>query len=82
MTTKIRGWQQVLELLEQGELSDSEIDTLPGGLMRVMDEAIERVKGGDKEAADLLRVLGQVRRELARVLKDRQWLRRPLRRRL
>jgi len=76
------GWQQTLEFLERGELSDSEIDTLPGGLMREMDDAIERVKGGEEEAADLVRVLGQVRRELDRVSKDRMWLRRPLRRRL
>jgi hypothetical protein len=81
--TKKEGWQQVLELFRRGELSDSEIEVvLQEGLPHALDEVIEQAKGGDKEAAELGRVLDEVRRELDRVVKDRMWLRRPLRRRL
>jgi hypothetical protein len=74
LAAKIRGWQQTLELLEQGHLSNSEVEMLMEELPRALSEGIECAKRGGAEAREanrLVGVLGKVLKALELWIKVR-----------
>jgi len=72
---KIRGWMQTLELLELGQLSNSEIEVILREEMPLaLSEGIECAKRGGAETTEanrLVRVLGKVTKALEQCLKVR-----------
>jgi hypothetical protein len=72
LAAKIRGWQQTLEALERGELSNSEVEViLRTELPRALSENIESaMRGAETKDADRLgRVLAKVVKALERRVK-------------
>ena len=76
---KLRGWGQTLELLERGELSNSEIETimqeeLPRALAECTTAPLTSTDAELKEWARLTRVLGKIIKVMERRLKaQRRW---------
>src|ERR1035441_375378 len=76
---KLRGWGQTLELLERGELSNSEIETimqeeLPRALAECTTARLTSTDAELKEWARLTRVLGKIIKVMERRLKaQRRW---------
>jgi hypothetical protein len=72
LAAKIRGWEQTLELLKQGRLSNSEVEVIRTELQRALNEGVECVKRGGaekKDAARLVSVLAKVLKALELCLK-------------
>ena len=70
---KLRGWQQTLDLLECGELSNSEVWTiLQQSLPLALEECIQATLEDDaelKEQRRMLRVLGRVQKALEQYMR-------------
>src|ERR1035441_1255341 len=76
---KFGGWEQTLELLERGELSNSEVETimqeeLPRALAECTTAPLTSTDAELKEWARLTRVLGKIIKVMQRRLKaQRRW---------
>lgn len=73
VAARLRGWTTTLELLEQGELSTTELDAIISELLRAASECDARLKSAsaaeETEEMRLLRVQAKVMKALKRRLR-------------